>query len=521
MKNKKEELYKVMKNKWIRILYLVLIVLQLTGCGFTNEKVEWPHKNELIFGTTLSTKSLDPANGYCGWFLVRYGVGETLFRLDDHMEVEMWLADSYEQITPLKWKIKIKEDIFFQNGKKLTPKSVKDALERVIALNSRAKATLKINTIEAGEDYIIIQTLEENPTLINELCDPFAAIIDVESEDIASSPIGTGPFRVEKFNQNGASYFRKNENYWDGEVNLDLIKVIPISDSDTLAMALQSGEIDAAQGLSYGMIHLLKKDSNYVVKSMDTSRAIVMYLNEENQHLSNAHVRKAINMLIDKEKYASSILKDEAVPAIGAFPSYVTDQALALESSIYDKEQAIELLKAEGYGDSNQDGILDKEGENLSFKLVTYSARAELSDIAQAIQNDLKQVGIEVLVEINENIMDVLSSGDFDLCLYSNITSATGDEFAYLNQTMRTDAISNYGHYSNEQVDNLLSQLTVEFDIKKRKELSRAIQQIVLKEDGYHFIAHMKMSFVMKNNVINLVPHPTDYYQFTAKTDIR
>lgn len=510
-----------MKNKWIKIVCLVIGVLQLVGCASTNEAVQWPHKNELIFGTTLSTKSLDPANGYSGWFLMRYGVGETLFRLNEQMEVEMWLAESYEQISPLQWKIKIKEDIFFQNGKKLTPKSVKDALERVSMNNSRAKLALKISTIEIGEDYIVIDTLEENPTLINELCDPFAAIIDVECEEIASSPIGTGPFLVKKFNQNGVSYLRKNENYWDGEVQLDLIKVISINDSDTLAMALQSGEIDAAQGLSYAMVDLLKKDSHYVVKSMETSRVVVMYLNEENEHLANANVRKAINMLIDKEKYATSILKGEATPAIGAFPNYADHLDTSLLATSYDPEQAIELLRAEGYSDSNEDGILDKDGKRLSLKLVTYSSRAELSDIAQAIQNDLKNVGIEVAVEINENIMDVLNSRQFDLCLYSNITSATGDEFAYLNQTMKTHGVSNYSYYSNEQVDDLINQLAVEFDLKKRKELSRTIQQIVLDEDGYYFIAHMKMSFVMKNNVMNLTPHPTDYYQFTAKTDIR
>lgn len=510
-----------MKNKWIKIVCLVIGVLQLVGCTSTNEAVQWPHKNELIFGTTLSTKSLDPANGYCGWFLMRYGVGETLFRLNEQMEVEMWLAESYEQISPLQWKIKIKEDIFFQNGKKLTPQSVKDALERVITYNSRAKLALKISKIEVGEDYIVIDTLEENPTLINELCDPFAAIIDVECEEIASSPIGTGPFLVEKFNQNGVSYLRKNENYWDGEVQLDLIKVISISDSDTLAMALQSGEIDAAQGLSYAMVDLLKKDSHYVVKSMETSRVVVMYLNEENEHLANANVRKAINMLIDKEKYTTSILKGEATPAIGAFPNYATNLDMPLVATSYDPEQAMALLRAEGYSDSNEDGILDKDGKRLSLKLVTYSSRAELSDIAQAIQNDLKNVGIEVVVEINENIMDVLNSRQFDLCLYSNITSATGDEFAYLNQTMKTDGVSNYSHYSNEQVDDLINQLAAEFDLEKRKVLSKAIQQIVLEEDGYYFIAHMKMSFVMKNNVMNLTPHPTDYYQFTAKTDIR
>lgn len=506
---------KVIKRKIISIICIILLILQLTGCNLTNDEINWESKNQLIFGTTLSTKSLDPANGYSGWFLVRYGVGETLFKLDENMEVMPWLAEGYEQIDNNAWKIQIKDNIYFQNGRKLSAEAVKESLERTIKLNKRAAVTLKINSIKAQSNFIIITTSEENPTLINDLCDPFASIIDINSDDINSSPIGTGPFCVEDFNHSGSSYFKRNENYWDEEVKLDSIKVMPISDADTLAMALQSGEIDVAQGLPYVMVNLFKDDSNYKVTSIDTSRVIVMYFNEENKNLANLNVRKAINMLIDKEKYSSSILKGEGVPAIGAFP-----EENSIIATTYDVENAIELLKAEGYSDLNSDGILEKNGEKLSFKLVTYSSRAELTDIAQSIQNDLKNIGIEVSIEISDNITDILSSGKFDLCLYSNITSSTGDELAYLNNTIRTDGSSNYGNYSNEKADELINNLKVEFNLKKRAELSKEIQQIVLDEDGYNFIAHMKMSFVMKNNVAGMNPHPTDYYQFTANTDI-
>ena len=80
------------------LIIMLLIVTQLTGCNMIDEKVNWQSKNELVFGTTVSTKSLDPANGYSGWFTVRYGVSETLFKLNDNMEVIPWLAKEYNQI---------------------------------------------------------------------------------------------------------------------------------------------------------------------------------------------------------------------------------------------------------------------------------------------------------------------------------------------------------------------------------------------------------------------------------------
>ena len=508
-------------KKIIKVLIcVVLSILYLIGCSNINVEVQWESKDELVFGTTLSTKSLDPANGYSGWFLVRYGVGETLFKLNDNMDVMPWLAESYEVINNTTWKIKIRDNIKFQNGKILTSESVKASLERTIELNSRAKLTLKIENIEVDENSIIIKTTEENPTLINDLCDPFSSIIDVNSnEDIDLNPIGTGPFIVEEFNHSGSSRFKKNDDYWNGEVKLDSIKVLPIGDADTLAMALQSGEIDVAQGLSYSMINLFESDSNYKISSVDTSRAIVMYFNENNSKLSNENIRKAINMLIDKNLYSSTILNGQATPAIGVFPSSTSYSLDNLDIS-YDKDMALEILKNEGYIDSNGDGILDKDGINLSFNLVTYSARAELTSIAQAIQDDLKKVGIEVKIEISDNITDILSSGNFDLALYSNITSATGDSLAYLNNAFRTDGASNYGSYSNFEVDELIDKLKLEFDTEERNKLTVQIQEIALNDNSYNFIAHMKMSFVMKNNVIGIDPHPTDYYQFNANTNI-
>lgn len=511
---------KIIKSIKKILICVFLCLSQLIGCSVVSNEVEWESKDELVFGTTLSTKSLDPANGYSGWFLVRYGVAETLFKLDDNMETIPWLAEDYEMLDNNTWKIKIKENISFHNGKNLTAEAVKSSIERTLEMNARANSTLKIENINVEKNNLIITTSEENPTLINDLCDPFVAIIDVESgEDIPTNPIGTGPFIVDEFNHSGASYFKKNSDYWDGEVKLNKIKVMPIADADTLAMALQSGEVDVAQGLSYSMINLFESDSNYKISSTDTSRVIVMYFNEKNKFLENSNVRKAINMLINKELYSDSILKGQATPSIGVFPSNTNYSLESLYTS-YDKEEAIEILKKEGYIDSNNDGILDKDGENLSLKLVTYSARVELPSIAQAIQDDLRNVGIEIKIEISDNISDILTTGNFDLAIYSNITSATGDPLAYLNNALRTNGASNYGSYSNSEIDNLIDKLKVEFNKEQRDILAIKIQEIALKDNSYNFIAHMKMSFVMKNNVTGISPHPTDYYQFTANTDI-
>ena len=85
---------------------------------------------------------------------------------------------------------------------------------------------------------------------MNYLSDPYGCIIDMEAgvtED--GIVIGTGPYVVTDLLTDDHLNLVKNENYWDGEPNIDEITVRTISDGDTLALALQSGEIQAAYGM--------------------------------------------------------------------------------------------------------------------------------------------------------------------------------------------------------------------------------------------------------------------------------
>ncbi len=104
----------------------------------------------------------------------------------------------------------------------------------------------------------------------------------------------------------------KNVNYWDGEVKIDEITVRTISDGDTLAMALQSGEIDAACGMAYASYPLFEND-NFKFTSIQTSRCFwgMVNLHEENPGyaiMSDPAVRKAIALDINKQGFVDVLL---------------------------------------------------------------------------------------------------------------------------------------------------------------------------------------------------------------------
>ena len=363
-----------MKLKKIATILLsaMLSIGVLTGCS-NNSSNSSADKKELVYGTGVyaTTGSLDPAEAnYNGWFTLRYGAGETLFKVNDDGTISPWLVEEYKNTDDTTWELKIKDGIKFSNGKQVTAKEVKASLDRILDKEEiSAGKALSVDSIDADGQKLTIKTSKPNPALPNQLCDPDLVILDVDSEDMKTKPVGTGPFIIESFNEKQC-VVNKNENYWDGDVKLDKVTIDYISDNDTLSASLQSGDIDIAGGLSFTNLQKFEKDSNYEVDTNSTTRCYMFYYNFKNELLNNKNIRKAIDMCIDKKSYVSSLLQGSGEVAKGPFPTTM-DIGKDVKDNGYDVEEAKKLLKEAGCKDTDNDGILEKDGKKLSFDIIT------------------------------------------------------------------------------------------------------------------------------------------------------
>lgn len=80
-----------------------LLLLTAAGCGGTEETNRSAGGKTFVMGDTTfnpenNEPDINPHNDNSGWACIRYGVGETLFRYSDTMEIEPWLAESYEPV---------------------------------------------------------------------------------------------------------------------------------------------------------------------------------------------------------------------------------------------------------------------------------------------------------------------------------------------------------------------------------------------------------------------------------------
>ena len=495
--------------------------LLFSGCGgekttSTNEKTFT--YGTMAYGVAMETTSTDPHNSYDGWATMRYGVGETLFKFNEHMELEPWLAESFEQVDEFTIKVKINDAATFSNGKKVDGAAIKACLEHLIANHDRAPRDLKISSIESDGQFVTIKSAEKMPALLNYLSDPYGCIVDVEAGVHDGIAIGTGPYKAVKVTDTQVDLV-KNENYWGAvKPKMDKVIVKSITDGDTLTMAMQNGELDAVQGLPYASLQLFSGD-NYKISQVNTSRVYQAAFNFKTPELQDLNVRKAISMAIDKENFCKVLLNGNGTPAIGAFPANLPFGGDKVHSVPYDLDAAKKLLADAGWSDSDGDGYVDKDGKNLELRYLTYTSRQELPLLAEAAQANLKKIGIKLNVNATDNYKTFLKSGDYDIFSKAIVTAPTGDPEYYFTSHIVSGAVDNAGFYDSEQISALENELHNTFGADKRSELAIKMSQQILDDCALFYASHLKMSFVMKPNVEGFTAHPSDYYEITPLLD--
>lgn len=477
---------------------------------------------DLVLGATtgfFGAESLDVAYNWDGWIMSIYGISENLYRLDENIEPQPWIAESVETPDENTWVFTIRDGVTFSNGKTVDAKAVKACFERTYEKNERADSTLKIKSMEADGMKFTIVTPEPNPTLLNDLCDPLLGIYDATEEPDEELGVScTGPYVATSFTAMTDVKMRANENYWGGAPKADTVELKIIDDQDALDMALANGEIDLIAQETANGASKFTDTSKYTTDTVTTTRANFLSFNLKTEGLDDLAVRQAINYCIDREGYADVVYQGFATPCYGIYPDNLAfggTDGLNLTVDSYDADKAKEILADAGYQDTDGDGILDKDGVNLSFKVLTYSYNDNCIQLADMLQAELSQIGIELSIETQDVLDDPLASGDFDLAILNYAMVPIGTPSYFINMLFTTGASNNYGGYSNEKVDALAAEIGTTSDNDKVVSLTRELEQQVLDDMPFAFVADQQLIFVYSNKVKGVQINPTEYYLVT------
>ena len=306
-----------MKKRMTALLVTLLLVMTVFAASpaYAEEKV-------LTFGCQMYSDGLvNPASQInCAWNCMRYGISESLFKFNDNMEIEPWLAESYEvNEDSTVWTIKLREGVKFSNGTDMTASKVKESLDSVREQGPNGSSTPEKYlafeaTVEADDaaNTVTITLPKPDYNLLGNLAYPVMAIINVaETTDFDHEVIGTGPYMVQDHADLVGYTMVKNPNYWGGEVPYDKVEIIFMGDASAKANALMAGQVDLVENITnVADLQRLQDDANYTVDIASGVRCGFSWINFKGV-LANDTLRKAIVMAIDNDTICDALAEYE------------------------------------------------------------------------------------------------------------------------------------------------------------------------------------------------------------------
>ena len=518
---------KIFTKKSFAFLMAILMMFTLVACGGdkkeeTSATGTTNANGELVVGVTSFADTLEPTEQYFSWVITRYGVGENLVRFDENGELEPSLAEEWKvSDDKLTWEFKIRDGVKFSNGNPLTAEAVKSSFERTFRKSKRADGFFKPTSIVADGQTLKITTEKPVAILPQCLADPLFLIIDTSDnveEYTTNAPICTGPYVFKEFVPTEYAIVERNENYWGGKSGLAKVTFKCINDQSTRALSLKSGEIGVAYNLKIENKADFEGQDDINIQELKSLRSTYAFMNQ-NGVLKDIALRQALLRALNKKAYCENLLGGAATPGKAPIPptlDFGFDKLV--DENAYNPESAKEILAKAGYKDVDGDGFVEKpDGSKLDLNFVIYTSREELQIYAQALQTDMKEIGIKVTLKpvSYETVLSMRDDSNFDMLIWNVLAANTGDPEKYLHENWYSKAETNKTGYSNPEVDKMLDELSKEFDKAKRKDLVVKIQQLIMNDAATLFFGY-ETTFLYSNKVVTgLKMYPMDYYWIT------
>ena len=242
-------------------------------------------------------------------------------------------------------------------------------------------------------------------------------------------------------------------------------------------------------------------------------------MNNETTFLSDLTIRKALSYSVNRKSIVKLIGGKEAT---GLYSSALPYGDVSNGYSLNLKE-ANRLLDEAGYVDTNNDGIREKDGQEiiLNYYESADHGSADANIIAQSMQSEAKKIGIKIKLNQVENVNDIKAAGTFDLCSANDSSAPTGDPEIFIQQRYLSIGSSNTGRYKNPNLDNLIQQFSTTYDLKQRQQLAIQASEMILDDAANIYVSYVPLNTVTSSKVKGAICHPVDYYMITKDIDLK
>ena len=327
-------------------------------------------------------------------------------------------------------------------------------------------------------------------------------------------PIGTGPFVVERWERGQALTLLRRPG---GAAFLERIVFRFVKDHTAAGAMFERGEFDLMTSITPALWRSLeapgdsssawaKRDWNRI-KSLDNSYSYVAW-NEARPFFADVRVRRALAHLYDTALITRIVDLNLELPTTCPYFKNSGSCDPAVQPLPFSPETARALLADAGFKDTDDDGVLERDGVPLRFTFLLPTTQVRLGKLVPMLQEQLKPVGIDLQIEKVEtaSLSARVAKRDFDVVSRLWTEFDREQDLYPMFHSSQIDGGSNWIGYSNPEVDRLIEQVRVEFDEGKRHQLERALHAKLYADQPYLFMTTRQSLDAARRRVHGLQP---------------
>ncbi|GAA3822733.1 ABC transporter family substrate-binding protein [Amycolatopsis tucumanensis] len=319
-----------------------------------------------------------------------------------------------------------------------------------------------------------------------------------------------GPWKIDNFQNNVSVTMVPNPAWWGAKPKLSRVIFRIITDASQEPTALQNNEVQVIypqpQVDLVNQVRNIPNVSSYIGLGLTWEH---FDFNLKNPALANKALRQALYTAVDVQGIINK--------TVGQF----TDKVKPLQNHNFmpGQEGYKDVISStgQGTGDINKakqilteagyklqgDQLIDPSGAAVPTLRMRYTVGNQIrQNECELFQQAASQLGVKVDIIPTDDLGDTTSNGDFDIIVFAWVASPF--PFSGAQQNWTTGSESNYGEYSNPQVDNLIAQANAETDQAKAAELLNQADQIMA-DDAYVLPLYQKPTFIASyDNIANI-----------------
>lgn len=487
----------------------------------------------LTIGFADPVSSVDPQlNNHAGDRSLALHFWDSIIESRDGSRLEPALAKEWKALDETTWEFTLRDDIKWHDGTPFTADDIVFSFNRANkvpgSVASYAGALRTVASVEAPDPHtVIVKTNVPNPKLPLDIASVYVVSKHIgeksttDQYNSGEATIGTGPYTFVSYTPGDRTLMKRNPDYYRGPQHWETVDYRFINNASSRTAALLAGDVDVIDKVAATDLARLESNPDIAVHSYPGLRVFLLQPSfAEGPHefikshdgkpldvnpLRDRKVREALSVALNRKAIVERVLQNTVTEANQWMPEGSFGYNPDIKNIEYDPERAKALLAEAGYPDGFQ-LTLHVPGDRYPYA----------SETAQAVAQFWSRVGVRTQVETspwsvygsragkNEYAVSVIAWGN-----------GTGEAGYGLLQTLAThdpakgQGISNWGRYSNAEVDQALADSTQAFDDAKRDQIFRHAATLVTSDVGHIPLFHYKNIWASRKD-LKVVPILSD-----------